>query len=413
MPTLFLTATVVQLAAHPSADQLWSIETTVTVATEHGELSFELPGGRIEDTMVIVSHQPRLQLGDRYHLALVDTGDGLRALSAVPLSTDVVPEDALFYELAGSAWPTAELAIPFSLADGTFPSSLDDDALLDAFIDGVEVWNQQGGARVFLPWQPSTTDTQYGSGANGSNAVMWSSYHWGSTIAISARTVVGSEIIDCDIQFFGSNGNGSIDWNVDPAGAPDGQSALRHTLVHELGHCIGISHSSDDAALMSSFAPDDQGPSSWRLHADDQDAVVALYGRATPELAVAGVRLQGSELEVNLDNTGDWDAWLVSVDIEGGVLPDAPALVDRVPVGISTVVLPATATSCGELELELTLVDGQGSSWHDRAVLDVDCDQVDGGGEGAGAWCSCDATPGLPGWWLALPLLAGIRRSRG
>ena len=281
---------------------------------------------------------------------------------------------------------------------GSWPSSFDALELEQAFLDGLRSWNAQGGAPVFLEYGGLTTSTQYGSGSDGSNTTFFEDSTWGSTLAISVRTVVGDAIRDCDIRFYGANSNGTIDWNIDPNGAPDGGHAVRHTLVHELGHCLGISHSELQDALMYAYAPADQGPGSWQLHPDDAGAVQAIYGVAQPNVVAAEWTVDEQQVVVALSNVGDWAAFdlLATLQVDG--TEEVQDIGDVWP-GEPLVLGFERGDWCGERDAVLQIDDALGASWESSSTLHMPCAVFDGPGEELGG-CACSSAPRPGAWWL-------------
>lgn len=115
---------------------------------------------------------------------------------------------------------------------------------------------------------------------DGTNVVIWETVAWPATLQTNApaQTVLhvdgAGHFRDADIHL------NAVDyaWSVD--GVP-GTVDLRGILTHELGHVLGLGHSSDPNATMFASTSD---PASWRsLEADDIAGVCALYpgaGRA-------------------------------------------------------------------------------------------------------------------------------------
>ncbi|MCO4747638.1 MAG: matrixin family metalloprotease [Proteobacteria bacterium] len=405
-----------------SHDQPWSIETSVVLQTDTGRLiEVVVPGGTIGETSVRVSHTPELVTGGVYKADFLHGTSTRHLLEAVPVSVPPSPR----YAVSGSAWSGDAVEVPFYLNTDTWPSEFAANDLEKAFTDALDVWNVYGQAKVHLDYGGRTTNTQYGSGSDGSNTTKWQSFHLGSTLAISVQTTSSGNLVDCDIRFYGSNTNGSIEWNVNPNGAPDGENAVRHTLVHEFGHCIGISHSAIEAALMYRYAPDDQGPESWVLHDDDVDAVQSIYGVANPALGVTGSVANG-ELTLAVANSGDWTAFEVEVDavLTGDV--SYPGL----PVGLGDILDGAseqatlTLDGCGATTASIVLTDAAGSAWNTDLPFDVPCENgpADSGDPNTGdtgttsgdepGGCACNSSTPTSGFlvFAALPLLLRRRR---
>jgi hypothetical protein len=76
-------------------------------------------------------------------------------------------------------------------------------------------------------------------------------------------------VIEADIRF-----NVDVDWSTAEA-TPEGMWDLRSTLLHELGHMLGLDHSSVGDPVMSARLP--PGKQRRELQPDDIAGVIALY----------------------------------------------------------------------------------------------------------------------------------------
>lgn len=391
-------------------DQPWALETIVSVQTAEGLRELRLPGGQLGEVRVDVSHTPYLVEGGRYQLD-VAPGSGLSVIKRGEWVGGLVPPP---YAVSGSEWPVGVIDVDFMLSAESWPSEVDRDALEAATTEVLRIWNRDGRSNIEMVYGGRTTSTQYGSGSDGSNTVLYEDYDFGSTLAVSVRTTVGGEIRDCDVRFYGSNSNGAIDWNLDPSGAPDGENALRHTLLHEFGHCLGLSHSADPEAQMYRYAPDDQDPSSWVLHPDDVAGLQSIYGVASPGLAVSLVDVDAQALTVAVENTGDWTAFEVGALLTAeGPLQSAsdPFLGDLRSAAVAELVVPLQG-DCGATQGSLRVFDAfDASAELELGEFGTLCDGEDPAGfdETPAVGCGCRSSGGA-GWLLLLPLLAVRRR---
>ncbi|QDG53030.1 matrixin family metalloprotease [Persicimonas caeni] len=161
------------------------------------------------------------------------------------------------------------------------PAGLSDD-LLDAVKLSFEEWNQVGCSRMQMNFGGRTDVTEarfnQGPGAQNLNLVVWREENWNqvasnSTFALTSVSYNPNtgEIADADIEINAEIYTISV---VDPveANAVD----LRNTLVHEIGHFIGLDHTPVEEATMYRSA--DIGETEKRtLHQDDIDGICHIY----------------------------------------------------------------------------------------------------------------------------------------
>ncbi len=156
------------------------------------------------------------------------------------------------------AWQGHPIQDPFVLGIDDFPSSVGDpDDVESAVVHALDAWSSTGRDLV-LPF--------------GGTLAYASTWAWKDGAAY-----------DCDITVLEGNGYGAIDWSSDPAG-PGYAVDLEATLLHELGHCAGLGHSSVETAVMYAYY---QG--FRRLSSDDVAGIAALYGAACPDADHDGV----------------------------------------------------------------------------------------------------------------------------
>lgn len=351
---------------------------------------------------------------------------------------------AMAWEGNGNDWSWEETPV----SDG-FEINLDgfDDpaATEAAFQLTLDIWNAEGMATIYLPYRGTTDNSTYGGGDDGHNVTMYTPVTFSSALAQSRYNSIGDEMIDCDTEFYGSNVYGPKTWSTDPDGAAEGEWDFVHTAVHELGHCIGFSHSNVDGAIMGSTNTSGTGWERRHLQPDDIEGLQAMYGAGAPGLEVVDVVLtdadgdglgqsgEAIDLFLTLRNAGG----APSVDVQGVIsvadgpltlVQDAADLGDLPPGaqrgtaedGLAfSVAVDAACSDATEAELTLAVSDWIGGQLTHAVTVPLDCPapvapvgEDPSGAEGAAVGCGCASggpAPTVP--WLALGLLALRRRS--
>ena len=94
-------------------------------------------------------------------------------------------------------------------------------------------------------------------------------------------------VVDADIEFNEAYTKFTLDGSVD-------SFSLRYTMTHELGHLLGLDHSSLHSALMGvNSIPQKVGD--FELHSDDRNAIVANYPAGVGTVACGTSRSFGEE----------------------------------------------------------------------------------------------------------------------
>lgn len=172
------------------------------------------------------------------------------------------------YELAGYQWSQASTTFNVDL-EGSAPTGISWNA---AFTSAANSWTNSSSFTynvVNSGGDPCRTPT----GRGDINAVAFAPDKCGTafgstTLAVARNWSTGGELIQSGIIFNTSN----VNWNV-YSGPWRGTSNadFRRVAVHELGHALGLAHSS--GGIMSPFAGSTENPQS-----DDIAGVAALYG---------------------------------------------------------------------------------------------------------------------------------------
>jgi hypothetical protein len=202
-------------------------------------------------------------------------------------------------------------ASPLGLVDG----ELAEEAVLAAIRRSFEVWEAEGCTDLSFPEGPRVSPT-IGANTKGKNVITvvfrnescdglvpasdpcWedggcaNAYGcWdGDPLQIGLTTTTFSrctgQILDSDIELNAADFRFTVeDGPPCSGGSRDGcvDTDLENTLVHEIGHVIGLGHSADPQATMYARSPD--GETAKRdLAADDREALCTIYPADGPTL---------------------------------------------------------------------------------------------------------------------------------
>ena len=141
-----------------------------------------------------------------------------------------------------------------------------------AFIEAMNKWN--GQSNFSFSSSASGYRDPCGSNPDNTNSHRFSTNNCGdgwnsSTLAVTISWFSGSNLIDTDIIF----NSGNFSWSVYD-GSLGSSIDFRRVAVHELGHALGLGHSSDGAAIMQPTVTN----TIISPQADDINGMRAIYG---------------------------------------------------------------------------------------------------------------------------------------
>lgn len=199
----------------------------------------------------------------------------LGARVRIDLLEEPLDRTSLSWAKGGATWPATSLPAAFLLA---LPPSRDLGLEAGAELDvAARSWSTVS-CTAFRAVYAGTTSAP--AGDDGQNVVYWHDDVWPALLTPNAvaQTVLHTDangaLRDTDIHINGAD----YKWALQGAGAvPD----ARAILVHELGHALGLGHSTVATATMFATYP---SGIAWRsLEPDDRDGVCALYpGKGAP-----------------------------------------------------------------------------------------------------------------------------------
>ena len=174
------------------------------------------------------------------------------------------------YSKTGYKWPT--MSVPFYVN----PTNQDvsSSAAIAALQAGMAAWNTQAGTpfRYYYAGQVSTTATGY----DNRNIIVFRNTTNGGTIATSYWWHSDGNLLDSDIVFW----DGGRTFFTGSSGCSGGTypgAYIEDVATHELGHSLGLNHSSvTDATMYPSYSQCSQGMRT--LSADDISGAKSLYG---------------------------------------------------------------------------------------------------------------------------------------
>src|SRR5690606_24870650 len=148
----------------------------------------------------------------------------------------------------------------------------------DRYTSALDRWTYDSGAELVLTYggligstswsNDSYNTTQYHTGPNG------------TALAVAQYWMSNGNLKDCDIRVYGQSTRGVTNWSADPNGPGNHEQDLERTLTHEMGHCIGLGHSSVGGAIMWPSQSTGTSLADRELSLDDKAGAKAIYGAA-------------------------------------------------------------------------------------------------------------------------------------
>lgn len=175
---------------------------------------------------------------------------------------------------------------------------------------GFAAWTGLSGLNLSVTEDSSTTSDP--STGDGSNTIKWIRTGWRSlsfrpptnalAVTLLSFSAATGAIADADVYFNAEN----FQWAVVDNGSESGYIDVQNIATHEIGHVLGLDHSSEsivesDAALADAtmYYASSMGEVSRRNpHQDDIDAITTLYGsasRSRPTITAIDLVANGSE----------------------------------------------------------------------------------------------------------------------
>jgi predicted Zn-dependent protease len=177
------------------------------------------------------------------------------------------------YVLEGPKWPNGSNPV-VQLELGSAGRTLSDGntSWNSAISPAIDMWNQVMGSIQLGRVMDSTAPIASGDGRNSLSfgSSFFGHSFGGSTLAVTYYSYSGSRMTEGDIVF-------NTAWTWDSyRGALRSNPDIQRVALHEVGHLLGMAHSSLSSAIMYAYINN-----SYQLTADDIAGIQSLYGAPT------------------------------------------------------------------------------------------------------------------------------------
>ena len=184
----------------------------------------------------------------------------------------LLPWEGQAYNFTGSKWTlTTGASVPYKV-NTTLSADLPDRACLDAIHEGFQAWTEISCSYIAWTEEGRTSNTAWGVDDQ-ENVVSWRESSWddsATALAITSSIFNFQGFIDTDIKFNGFHHTWAI------VGEIGSGSDVESVTAHEVGHAIGLDHSSVSSATMWPSTGSNE-TSGRTLAQDDIDGACALY----------------------------------------------------------------------------------------------------------------------------------------
>jgi predicted Zn-dependent protease len=242
------------------------IERVLSGNVEAEQVVIRYLGGTVGDTTLLVTHEPILQEGMRVNAILhrLDSGE----YEIWEVETDLAILSAGVYPNFVLNEPWADANVPLLMQINPNTADVAGTGEQQAVINAINTWNAVSGS-YFLFRNTGSACTQVAN--DETNCVMWLPGPNSNALAATFSWVVNNRRVETDIAFYEADTDGPIQWDTTPGST---EFDVESVALHELGHSLGLGHSSSGTVMAPSIAP---GTTVRILSNDDMGGVRSLY----------------------------------------------------------------------------------------------------------------------------------------
>ncbi len=247
-------------------------------------------------------------------------------------------------------------------------------AAIAALQAGMDVWNTQSGTSFRYQYGGTANDTA--TAFDNRNVVMFRNASNGSTIATTYSwwTTGGNELVDSDIVFW--DGGFTFFTGSTGCGVVPNAAYIEDIAAHELGHALGLNHSSaTDATMYPSYSYCSQALRT--LAADDIAGAKALYPLVSNTAPAVTISSPGNNSSYATSDTITFTG--SASDTQDGSLTSALAWTSNIDGSIGLGGSFSRTLSAGTHTIKATAVDSGGLNTVKQVTVTVTAPSSGGG----------------------------------
>ncbi len=272
------------ISEHPEGQPIISHATVQVEKVLEGNLAADeviitYLGGTVGELTLRVSHEPELATGMRIRVELHPTEGGEYRIYNVDTDLEVL-QGSIGPAYTPYDWRWTDANIPVSVGINANSADIPGVGELAAVQNAIATWHT-ASCTYFEFAGTQSTCTANRTASDGVTCVMWatgpSAPGSGAIATTFFWTNATKEATDFDMffwgQYFEADGTAhTIRWGTVPA---SNEFDVESVALHELGHGLGLDHSSITASVMTPFI--NIGTQKRGLHQDDDDGVSRIY----------------------------------------------------------------------------------------------------------------------------------------